>query len=298
MSAALPQGPDPAAGPQVLVITGMSGAGKSTAAHVLEDLGWYVVDNVPPQLIPSLAELSQDVQPPAGRLGVVVDVRVRSFFAAVTDALGQLEGAGIDARVLFLDAGDEVLVRRFESVRRPHPLQADGRILDGILAERAMLAELRSRAHLVVDTSRMNVHQLSAAIADAFGDADAPAVRLTVMSFGFKYGLPLDADHVVDVRFIPNPYWIPDLRSGTGLDPAVSGYVLGQEGVGDWVERYLCSLEPVLAGYVRENRRQATVAVGCTGGKHRSVALAEVLAARLRTATVSVSTVHRDLGRE
>lgn len=283
---------------ELLVITGMSGAGKSTAAHVLEDLGWYVVDNVPPQLIPSLARLGREVQPPATRIGVVVDVRVRSFFTAVTDALAQLRADGVESRILFLDASDDVLVRRFESVRRPHPLQGEGRILDGIVAERARVAELRSRAEIVLDTTRLNVHQLSAAVGDAFGDADAPAVRLTVMSFGFKYGLPLDADHVCDVRFIPNPYWIPELRACNGLDAPVRDFVLEQEGVTDWVDRYVAALEPVIAGYVRENRHSATVAVGCTGGKHRSVALTERLAARLRSDTVSVTTVHRDLGRE
>lgn len=294
------QQPDTPAGEgvELLVITGMSGAGKSTAAHVLEDLGWYVVDNVPPQLIPSLARLGRDVQPPATRIGVVVDVRVRSFFAAVTDALSRLEADGVAARILFLDAADDVLVRRFESVRRPHPLQGEGRILEGILAERARVAELRSRAEIVLDTTRLNVHQLSAAVGDAFGDADAPAVRLTVMSFGFKYGLPLDADHVCDVRFIPNPYWVPELRPGTGLEPAVRDFVLAQEGVDTWLDRYVACLEPVLAGYVRENRRTATIAVGCTGGKHRSVALTEQLARRLRSDVVAAATVHRDLGRE
>ncbi len=283
---------------EVLVITGMSGAGRSTVAHVLEDLGWYVVDNLPPRLIPELVELTRTVDPPATRVAVVVDVRGRSFFAALSDALSGLADAGVPARVLFLDAADDVLVRRYESVRRPHPLQGDGRIVDGIRAERAQLGDLRSSAHTVVDTTRMNIHQLATTVVETFGDADAPPVRLTLMSFGFKHGIPLDADNVADVRFIPNPYWVPELRPYAGTDAPVASFVLRQEGVDVWLERYLSALEPVLAGYARENKRFATVAVGCTGGRHRSVALVEELARRLRAAGTAVGVVHRDMGRE
>jgi UPF0042 nucleotide-binding protein len=288
----------PAVDHEVLVITGMSGAGRSTAAHVLEDLGWYVVDNLPPQLIFQLTELTRAVTPAVRRVAVVVDVRGRSFFAALRAARRNLDAQGVTTRVLFLDAADEVLVRRYESVRRPHPLQGDGRILDGILAERDLLGDLRGSADTVVDTTRLNVHQLSAAVVDTFGDADAPSLRMTLMSFGFKYGLPLDADNVADVRFIPNPYWVPELRPFSGLDEPVARYVLDQDSIDIWLDRYVAALEPALAGYVRENKRYVTVAVGCTGGRHRSVALVEELARRLRRPGLAISRVHRDLGQE
>lgn len=284
--------------PEILIITGMSGAGRSTAAHVLEDLGWYVVDNLPPQLIPDLARLTSSVQPVASRVGVVVDVRGGTFFAALRTAMDELTERKVPARVLFLDASDDVLVRRFESVRRPHPLQGSGRILDGIHVERQLLGDLRAAADTVLDTSRFNIHQLAAAVVDAFGDVNTPTLRVTLMSFGFKYGLPLDADNVVDVRFLPNPYWVPELRPHTGLDEPVSAYVLAREGAREFLERYVTALGPVLAGYVRENKRYVTIAVGCTGGKHRSVALAEELARCLDAPGIAVSTVHRDLGRE
>lgn len=280
-----------------LVITGMSGAGKSTAARALEDLRWYVVDNLPPQLIPGVIELATRVEPPVRRVAVVVDVR-GVFFRELPGVLKELADRGTHPRILFVDATDDALVRRFESVRRPHPLQGDGRVLDGIHEERAVLAELRSSAETVIDSTRLNIHQLSTAVADLFGDPQAPALRVVLMSFGFKYGLPLDADHVADVRFIPNPYWIPGLRPHTGLDETVRDFVLGQDGVDTWLERYAASLEPVLRGYRRENKRHVTVAIGCTGGKHRSVALVEALALRLAGTDVAVSALHRDLGRE
>jgi len=283
---------------ELLVITGMSGAGRSTAAHVLEDLGWYVVDNLPPLLMASLAELTGRATPVVHRLAVVVDVRGRSFFSELRQALEVAELRDTPTRLLFLDATDETLVRRFESVRRPHPLQGDGTVLDGIRRERALLANLRGTADTVLDTSRLNVHELSMKIREAFGETGGPAMRLTLMSFGFKYGLPLDADHVADVRFLPNPFWVPELRSLTGLDPSVSRYVLAQEGAAEFLRSYASTLQPVLAGYVRENKRYATIAIGCTGGKHRSVALIEELATRLRSPGVAVNTLHRDLGQE
>ncbi len=290
---------DEESGPlELLVITGMSGAGRSTAARVLEDVGWYVVDNLPPQLIPDLFDLTRQATPAVRRIAVVIDVRNRSFFAHLRDAVRAAEAREMSTRTLFLDATDEALVRRFESVRRPHPLQADGTILDGIARERKLLADLRDETDTVIDTSRLNVHQLSSKIFDIFGASHAPGIRLALMSFGFKYGIPVDADHVADVRFLPNPHWVPELRPRTGLDPSVSRYVLAAEGAEEFLERYAAMLEPVLAGYVRENKRYATIAVGCTGGKHRSVALVEELAARLSGPEVGVTTVHRDLGQE
>ena len=283
---------------ELLIITGMSGAGRSTAAKALEDLGWYVVDNLPPQLIAELAVLTANAEPSVRRIAVAVDVRGRSFFSALSEAIAAADHSGVKTRLLFLDATDETLVRRFESVRRPHPLQGDGAVLDGIREERQMLGELRGNADTMVDTSRLNVHELASKIIALFGDADAPAIRILLMSFGFKYGLPLDADQVADVRFLPNPFWVPELRTHTGLDQPVARYVLGQEGAEEFIERYALALEPVLAGYVRENKRYATIAVGCTGGKHRSVAITEVLARRLAAPGVAITAVHRDLGRE
>jgi UPF0042 nucleotide-binding protein len=284
--------------PELLVITGMSGAGRSTAARVLEDLSWYVVDNLPPQLIASLADLTAAATPAVPRIAVVVDVRGRTFFAELQHALQDARTRGMPTRVLFLEATDDALVRRYESVRRPHPLQASGTILDGITRERGLVSDLRAEAGTVIDTSRRNIHELARAIVDAFGDAGTAALRVTLMSFGFKYGLPLDADNVADVRFLPNPHWVPQLRPQTGLDAPVSDYVLSRPGAADFLERYAAALEPVLGGYVRENKRYATVAVGCTGGKHRSVAMVEALALRLRSDAVAAGTVHRDLGRE
>jgi RNase adapter protein RapZ len=296
----MPADPAPAGppGPELLVITGMSGAGRSTAAKALEDLGWYVVDNLPPQLIAELAALTARAQPAVTRIAVSVDVRGRSFFSEIADALKSADAVGMQSRLLFLDATDEALVRRFESVRRPHPLQGDGTILDGIARERVMLGDLRGGADTVIDTSRLNVHELSRKVVDVFGGAGAPLIRVALLSFGFKYGLPLDADLVADVRFLPNPHWVPELRPRTGLDEPVSSYVLSQEGAGEFLDRYAAALKPVFAGYVRENKRYATVAVGCTGGKHRSVAMVQQLAVLLAAPGVEVTTVHRDLGRE
>jgi UPF0042 nucleotide-binding protein len=280
------------------VITGMSGAGRSTAGDVLEDLGWYVVDNLPPQMIGSLLDLTATAGADAHRLAVAVDVRVRSFFTVLQATLAEVQRAGTPTRILFLDAGDETLVRRFESVRRPHPLQGHGRLLDGIARERELLGELRLIADTTIDTSRLNVHQLAARVRETIGGEVLPELRITVMSFGFKYGLPLDADHVADVRFLPNPYWQPELRHRTGLDRQVSDYVLSTEGVNGFLDSYSSALRPVFAGYLRENKHYATIAIGCTGGKHRSVALTEKIAARLREDGVTITIVHRDLGRE
>ena len=284
--------------PEVLVVTGMSGAGRSTTADVLEDLGWYVVDNLPPTMLAPLATLASHAANALPKLAVVVDVRGGSFFTDLRDALAGLSDSGVRTRVLYLDASDASLVRRFESVRRPHPLQGQDRILDGIERERALVGDLRGSADLVIDTSDLNVHQLGAKIIELFSEDGPATLRLTVMSFGFKYGLPVDSDHVVDVRFLPNPHWVPELRASTGRDEAVRDYVLGQPGAADFVERYVSALEPVIEGYRRENRPFVTIAIGCTGGKHRSVAITEELAKRLRDIGVRASAVHRDLGRE
>jgi UPF0042 nucleotide-binding protein len=283
---------------ELLLVTGMSGAGRSTVGNALEDLGWYVVDNLPPQMLRPLIDLSRHTGDTIPRVAAVVDIRGGKLFADVQEALESLRGTD-DTRVLFLDATDAALVRRFESVRRPHPLQGDGTLLDGITAERTRLAELREQSDIVIDTSELNIHQLSQQITDQFSTAGDPAIRVTVMSFGYKYGLPSDADHVADCRFLPNPFWIPELKALTGQDPRVSEYVLGLPGAQEFVDGYVQALVPVLDGYGRENKRHATIALGCTGGKHRSVAMAEELKARLSVIPgLAVSVKHRDLGRE
>ncbi len=306
---------------ELVIVTGMSGAGRSTAANVLEDRGWYVIDNLPPQLLVSMASLldsarrTADTDTPTDaaaqslaldgaadrevhRLCAVVDIRSRAFFTDFRDGLERLRAGGYKPVVVFMDATDEALVRRFESVRRPHPLQGDGGMLDGIVAERAALRDLRSTADVLIDTSGLNVHQLTTKVREMLGDDNSPDMRVAVMSFGFKYGIPLDADIVFDMRFLPNPFWNPDLRPFTGKDEVVAEFVLSQPGAADFLERSLSLLEPMFEGYRREGRSYVTLAVGCTGGKHRSVAMAEALADRLAGDGTHAVTVHRDLGRE
>lgn len=283
--------------PELLVITGMSGAGRTKAAAVLEDLDWYVVDNLPAQLLTQLAGLLSTGPGGVHRLAAVVNIRGREFFADLVNVVDSLYEAGIAHRILFLDCSDAVLVRRFEMVRRPHPLQGEGRLLDGIAEERLLLHEIRERADVVIDTSDLTVHDLAREVRLSVSGAEE-ALRVHVVSFGFKYGLPLDADHLVDMRFLANPYWISELRHLTGRDEPVRRFVLGLPGAGEFVERYVEALEPVLAGYVSEDKRHVTIAVGCTGGKHRSVAMSEEIAVRLRAKGSRVVVTHRDLGRE
>lgn len=287
-------------GMEVAVVTGLSGAGRSTAAKCLEDLGWFVVDNLPPELITTMVELGAQARGAITKVAVVMDVRSRAFTDDLAAVIKELDAQGYKPRVLFLEATDEVLIRRFEQVRRTHPMQGDGRLSDGIIAERALLDPLREEADLVLETSSLSVHDLRAKIEETFGSEASLRTKITVLSFGYKYGLPMDADLVVDVRFLPNPFWIPELRDFTGLDSEVSNYVLTQEGAEDFLTRYQELLRIVGAGYRREGKRYLTLAVGCTGGKHRSVAMSEELARRLSAEddTLSVKVVHRDLGRE
>ncbi|QMU72043.1 RNase adapter RapZ [Streptacidiphilus sp. P02-A3a] len=284
--------------PELVIISGMSGAGRSTAAKCLEDLGWFVVDNLPPSLIPTMVELGARSQGAVARIGAVVDVRGRSFFDDLLASLEDLEQRGVRLRVVFLEASDDALVRRFESVRRPHPLQGDARIVDGIAQERALLRDLRGEADLVIDTSSLNVHELRAKMDAQFADDQEPQLRATVMSFGFKYGLPVDADLVVDCRFLPNPHWVPELRARTGTDEEVARYVFDQPGAKEFLDQYADLLRIVTEGYRREGKRYMTLAVGCTGGKHRSVAMSERLAKRLTADGLETVLVHRDMGRE
>ncbi|MFF2270641.1 RNase adapter RapZ [Agromyces sp. NPDC058136] len=283
---------------EMLIVTGMSGAGRSTVGNALEDLGWYVVDNLPPQMLRPLVELVERAGTSLPRIAAVVDIRGRDFFSELQDIIQALR-AGVNVRVVFLDANDAVLVRRFESVRRPHPLQGNGTLLDGIGAERARLATLREASDFVVDTSDLNIHQLANLVTETFAGADHAGLRVTMQSFGFKYGAPTDADLIADARFLPNPFWNPELRHLTGEDAEVSEFVLGQPGAREFLDAYARALEPVVAGYQRENKRHATIAIGCTGGKHRSVAMVRELAERVaKMPGVVVSVKHRDLGRE
>ncbi|WP_010148542.1 RNase adapter RapZ [Serinicoccus profundi] len=295
-----PTRPEATGRADVVILTGMSGAGRTTAGDVLEDRGWYVVDNLPPAMIVQLMDTTAD-DPQRQRVAVVVDVRSRDFTSELSGALATLADRGWRPRVVFVDSSDESLVRRFEAVRRPHPLQGEGLLLDGIRRERRMLGDLRSDADLVLDTSSYNVHELSAKI-DALLNVDADVrLRLAIMSFGFKYGIPLDADVVLDLRFLPNPYWIPELRPHTGREAPVRDFVLGHELAQKFIEHAEQLLRTSVQGYLAEGRRYVTVAVGCTGGKHRSVATAEELTRRLsdlQEEGVQLSTFHRDLGRE
>lgn len=285
---------------QILVVTGMSGAGRSTTANALEDLGWYVVDNLPAQMLVHLVGMltSGTAGGRAQRLGAVIDVRGGEFFGHLHEALDEVQAGGVDLRVLFLDASDETLVRRFEQVRRPHPLQGEGRVLDAIAAERRLLAPLRERADVVLDTSELAPQELARTVRAMAHGNGADALRISIVSFGFKYGVPVDADHVVDVRFLANPFWISELRHLSGRDAPVREFVLGLPGALTFVDRYVAALEPVIEGYVHEDKHYVTIAVGCTGGKHRSVVIADALAARLRQKGQHVSVSARDLGKE
>ena len=289
------------AGPgiEVALVSGLSGAGRSTAAKVLEDLGWFVVDNLPPELIATMVDLGARARGEITRIAVVMDVRSRAFSADLGAVIKDLDARGYRPGLLFLEASDAALVRRFEQVRRSHPLQGDGTLLDGIAEERELLRPLREGADLVVDTSTVSVPQLRATLERTFGHDLEQVTRITVLSFGYKYGLPMDSDLVADVRFLPNPFWIPELREQSGRDQPVRDYVLSQEGAEEFIARYLELLGLVGAGYRREGKRYLTVSVGCTGGKHRSVAISEEIARRLAGAEgVTVSVAHRDLGRE
>lgn len=295
----------PAAGPgggpadaiDLVIVTGLSGAGRSTVALALEDVGYYVVDNLPQLLVGAMVELAERSEGAARRMALVLDLRSRAFSSDLVGTVRALREQGHRPRVLFLEARDDILVRRYESARRRHPLQAAGRLTDGIAAERQLLAAARGEADLVIDTSDLNVNQLRNHVESLFG-SDEARLLVTVLSFGYKYGLPGDADLVADMRFLPNPHWIPELRERTGRDPQVSRYVLAQDGAEEVLAGYCGLLQRVLPGYAAEGKRYVTVAMGCTGGKHRSVATAEELASRLRAGGIPVRVEHRDLGRE
>ncbi len=282
---------------ELVVVTGMTGAGRSTAAKELEDLGFFVVDNLPPELVADVVRLVDGKQGLHQPVAAVVDVRAGVFFESLRE---QLAGDFPTRRttLLYLEAEDDILVRRQEAARRPHPLQGSGRLLLGIHREREVMAGLRGDADLVIDTTSLNVNQLKSKVARAFGTPDAVRLRITVVSFGFKYGVPVDADLMADMRFLPNPHWVPELRPRTGQDPEVAAYVKDRPDAEEFLERYLPVIETVGDGYLREGKRFMTVAIGCTGGKHRSVAMTEEIVARLRGLGLEADATHRDMGRE
>jgi RNase adapter protein RapZ len=286
--------------PQIVVITGMSGAGRSEAIHTFEDLGFFCIDNLPPSFIPQLVDLAELPGSRIRRLAVVCDVRAAGFFSELAGELKSLDDRGIDYHVLYLEADDETLLRRFKETRRRHPLCDEGEaLLDGIRAERAALGEIRARADVIIDTTALVPRELRDSIRDRyFNESLARTLAITVSSFGFKYGLPVDADIVMDVRFLPNPHYDPDLRPLTGLDAPVRQFVLSKPETMTFLDRWLPLLDDVVPGYVLEGKHHLAIAMGCTGGMHRSVALAEVTATHLRARGYRVAVSHRDIGRD
>ncbi|OUC78746.1 RNase adapter RapZ [Gordonia lacunae] len=289
----------------VLFVTGMSGAGRSTAANVLEDDGWYVADNVPPSLISTMVGMVRADDPSITRLAMVLRASDDNLAHQLEQLRDSLEQSGIRTRLLYLDASDQVLVRRFEQVRRRHPLQGKETLVEGIARERAILAPIKNVADLVVETSALTAAKLRAIVEGVAPGDTEPRLSIVVQSFGFKYGLPIDSDLVADVRFLPNPHWIDELRDHNGREAPVRDYVLGQPDADGFLDLYTGLVSIVGRGYLREGKRYMTISVGCTGGKHRSVAIAEELSARLRravddagTASYDVRVMHRDLGRE
>ena len=286
--------------PHILVITGLSGAGRTQVAKILEDVDYFVIDNLPPSLIEKVVDLAAAQGSTVDHLGLVADIRGRRFFGELVHAVRDLRAADHDVKVLFLEADDETLVRRFEESRRRHPAaEGDAGVLDGIRAERALMSELRGMADLVLDTSTINVHELRAKVLDALGAAGAASLQVKVLSFGFKHGAPRDADMVVDVRFLPNPHWVDELRPYNGLDEPVRSYVFGQPATEPFVEALRRLLDVMVPGFVAEGKRYFTLAIGCTGGKHRSVCIADDVGRYLEETTgLPVVVEHRDLGEE
>jgi UPF0042 nucleotide-binding protein len=282
----------------VTIITGMSGAGRSAAADVLEDLGFFVIDNLPPALIPKVAELGRGSER-SSRFALVVDVRSGEFIDELESALQELRATGARTRVCFLDAGDDVLVRRFEETRRRHPLANTDRVFDGIARERALLGELKGQSDLVIDTSNLNVHELRDRLGELFAD-DGPSsssLQVSIVSFGYKHGIPLDVDLLFDCRFLPNPHWVDALRPLSGTDEPVRDFVLGQPEATAFLDELERLFRLLLPAFVREGKAYLSIGVGCTGGRHRSVVIASELAARLEPLGFSSRVHHRDVDR-
>ncbi|BAR06725.1 ATP-binding protein [Scardovia inopinata] len=280
---------------EVLLITGMSGAGRTHAADCVEDIGWYVVDNMPPKFLIPMVDMMTTSGAQVHKLAAVIDVRSRDYFEDLAEVISHLDDLGVKTRILFLDASDPELIKRYESVRRPHPLQKGRRLIDGIHEERDLLSSLKERSDIVIDTTGMSIHQLSTQIYENLVGSGASTVKVHIFSFGFKHGTPTDADFIVDVRFLPNPYWIPNLRNLNGKDKEVSDYVLNSEGAKDFLDSYLRALLIAIEGYSREDKHFVTIGVGCTGGQHRSVAVSEEMARRLRDQGIDVTVSAREL---
>jgi UPF0042 nucleotide-binding protein len=282
---------------QLVIITGMSGAGKTVAMQSFEDMGYFCVDNMPPSLLPKFWELVKE----SGKLtkiALVIDLRSRAFFEEIMSAIGTMDNTSfITTKILFLEASDEELVSRYKETRRTHPLAMDGRIMDGIRTERALLADIKGRAQMVIDTSDVTPRQLREKIMSSFKTDDTQLFRVEVVSFGFKYGLPIDADVVMDVRFLPNPHYIDNLRPLTGMDKPVYDYVMQQPETELFYRKFIDLLEYVLPGYKKEGKNNVTIAIGCTGGQHRSVALSERIGRQLIADDYKVNISHRDKGK-
>jgi UPF0042 nucleotide-binding protein len=286
-------------GPQVVILTGVSGSGKSTALRALEDAGFYCVDNLPILFLEKLLELSGHTAGEVSRIALVVDAREGRFLGDAPRVIQEVRQAGNDVQVLFLDASDDSLVRRYSETRRRHPLAGDGgSVPDGIAAERRALADLKAIADEVIDTTTLNVHELKRLVARRFASGGSARLGVTVVSFGFRFGIPTHADMVLDVRFLPNPYFIPELKPYPGTDPRVSGFVLGQPDAKAFLDRIAELFGFLLPRYRTEGKSYLTIAIGCTGGKHRSVALAGALAERLEAGGQPVRLWHRDVEKE
>lgn len=280
---------------EVMLISGMSGAGRTHAADCLEDMGWYVVDNIPPMMLVPMVDLMTSAGSGIHRLAAVIDVRSRDYFEDVNAVLGHLDDLGVSFKIMFLEANDEVLIKRYESVRRPHPLQGSGRLIDGVHRERDLMEGLRDRADIVIDTSHLTVHQLSTKLYESLLGTGPATVAVHIFSFGFKFGLPIDADFVADVRFLPNPFWVPELRELNGRDKPVRDYVLSSQGASSFLDAYTKVLQTAIRGYAQEDKHFVNIAIGCTGGQHRSVAMSEELARRLRELGLEVTVSAREL---
>lgn len=280
---------------EVMLITGMSGAGRSHAANALEDMGWYVIDNLPPKLLIPLVDMMTSSGSKVHKLAAVIDVRSRGYFDDLFAVLGHIDDLGVKTRILFLDASDSVLIKRYESVRRPHPLQHGGRLIDGILEERELLSHLKDCADIIIDTSTLSIHQLSTKLYEGLLGKGSSTVSVHIFSFGFKYGMPMDADFVADMRFLPNPFWVPELRDLTGKDKAVSDYVLKNPAAMEFLDSYEKALLTAIDGFAKEDKHYVTIAIGCTGGQHRSVAISIELAKRLKSRGLQVTVSAREM---
>lgn len=280
---------------EVMLITGMSGAGRSHAANALEDMGWYVIDNLPPKLLIPLVDMMTSSGSKVHKLAAVIDVRLRGYFDDLFAVLGHIDDLGVKTRILFLDASDSVLIKRYESVRRPHPLQRGGRLIDGILEERELLSHLKDCADIIIDTSTLSIHQLSTKLYEGLLGKGSSTVSVHIFSFGFKYGMPMDADFVADMRFLPNPFWVPELRDLTGKDKAVSDYVLKNPAAMEFLDSYEKALLTAIDGFAKEDKHYVTIAIGCTGGQHRSVAISIELAKRLKSRGLQVTVSAREM---